>query len=493
MQNITVTSTMVTVRPTVVVPTERPPVVHRDSCMQDRNERSHQVFVCSGISSLRELDAVPYSAHTIRIVYSNLKTIPTRAFARFDGWLYRLELRDCGIKTIEYRAFADLYNLQYLSLRNNQLESVTSDAVQGLSNLRHLDLSRNHITRITNDAFHTLSHLHSLDVSDNHMNCIGVGYMAHRLSYLNTFKVSGNPWSCLCGSKLAEFLDSRRITYDRASLLDVNDDCYVTETTTRPTTMIFPTSTTTESPFIYIRNETATGTCTVHRDPAGPRYRCVGGNLALLKNVSRDAVSIEFYEGDLPYLPAGSLYGFSNLRELVIKKCGLTMIEADAFRGLSSLERLTIQDNSLTSIEANWFDVPSLERLDLRGNSIHSIAPGAFHKLHKLVYLNLEGNDLKCIFSSDLQDMPELHVIEFSGNPLKWRCRVDLEQFLETRKIKFVKVEESCEGKKIMRNLLYQNRTTHECPPGCSIANKFEQKSLITFTMFALPFAMQFY
>ncbi|EZA60024.1 Slit-like protein 1 protein [Ooceraea biroi] len=486
-RHITVTSP-ITVRPTIEIHTERPPV-HRGTCMQDRNERSHQVFICSGISALRELDAVPYSAHTIRIVYSNLKTIPTRAFARFDGWLSRLELHDCGIERIEHRAFADLYNLQHLSLRSNQLESVTSDALEGLSNLRHLDLSRNHVYRITNDAFHALSRLRSLDVSENRMNCIGVEHMAHRMPYLNVLRVAGNPWSCLCGSKLADFLDSRRIPYDRASLLDVNDDCYVTGTTMSSSTQTVPT----EPPTIPIRNETATGSCTVHREPTGPRYRCVGGNLALLKSISRDAVSIEFYEGDLPHLPAGSLYNFPNLRELSIRKCSLTTIEAGAFHGLDSLERLTIRDNSLTSIEVDWFNLQRLERLDLRGNSIHYIAPGAFRHLRKLVYLNLEGNDLKCIFSSDLQDMPDLHVIEFSGNPLKWRCRVDLEQFLETRKIKFVRVEESCEGKKIMRNLLYQNRTAEaqECPPGCSMATKFEQTSLIIFTMFALSFAIQ--
>jgi len=478
----------VTVRPTIEIQTEKPPV-YGGTCTQDRNERSHQVFICNGINSLSELSVIPYSAHTIRIGYSNLKIIPRQAFARFDGWLSRLELRDCGIETIEYRAFADLHNLEYLSLSNNQLESVTSNELEGLSNLRYLDLSRNHIYRITNDAFHALSRLRSLDVSGNRMNCIGVEHMAHRLSYLTALKVTDNPWSCLCGSKLANFLDSRRIPYDRASLLDTSDDCYITGTPTSPstTTQIVPTTVTSRPP---IRNESAVGSCTVQRDPLGPRYHCVGGNLALLKSIPRDAISIEFYEGDLFHLPAGSLYNFPNLQRLVIRKCGLTTIEAGAFHGLNSLERLTIQDNSLTSIELDWFNLQRLERLDLRGNSIYYIAPGAFRHLRKLIYLNLEGNDLRCIFSSDLQDMPNLHIIEFSGNPLKWRCRVDLEQFLETRKIKFIRVEESCEGKKIIRNLLYQNRT-QDCPSGYSMATKFEQKSLIIFTMFVLSFAMQ--
>jgi len=215
----------------------------------------------------------------------------------------------------------------------------------------------------------------------------------------------------------------------------------------------------------------------------------VGGNLLLLKNVPRDAVFIEFHEGHLPVLPSGSLYSFPKLQELIIRNCGLRTISADAFKGLDSLERLTIQGNPLTSIEADSFNIERLERLDLRGNSIRYIAPGAFRHLRRLVYLNLEGNDLQCIYTSDLQDMPNLHIVEFAGNPLKWRCRMDLEQFLETQKIKFVKVENSCEGKKITRNLLYQNRTVEslECPPGCSTASNIDlRKDPMLFMSFVL-------
>lgn len=489
-RNITV------IRPTIAVYTERPSI-YRGTCVQDRTDRSRQVFTCSGITSLRELNVVPHTAHTIRIILSNLKTIPTQAFSRFDGWLSRLELRDCGIETIEYRAFADLYNLQYLSLHSNQLESITSETLEGLGNLRHLDLSRNHINRIANDAFDILPWLHSLDISDNYINCFSVEHIAYKLQYLRSLQVSGNPWSCLCGSKLASFLDSRRIPYNRAALINVNNDCYITTSVTpsHSTTVVGTprtTTTTTEPPSIRIRNETIQGSCTVQEDPAGPRYRCIGGNLPLLKSIPYNTISIEFREGHLPHLPAGALYHFPKLQELIIRNSGLKTIEVGAFRGLDSLERLTIQDNPLTVIEADWFNIQRLERLDLRGNSIRYIAPGAFRHLHKLVYLNLEGNDLPCIFSSDLQDMPDLHIVEFSGNPLKWRCRMDLEQFLETRKIKFVKVENSCEGKKIMRNLLYENRTAEplECPPGCSAAAKIEQGKGLLYVTFVLLFAL---
>ncbi|XP_014476619.1 PREDICTED: slit homolog 3 protein isoform X2 [Dinoponera quadriceps] len=485
-----------TVAPTIPVYTERPHPRYRGVCVPDKTERSRQVYTCSGITSFKELEVVPRSVHTLRIILSNLKTIPTRAFARFDGYMSRLELRDCAIEKVEYRAFADLYNLEYLSLHSNQLESVTSHALEGLTNLRQLDLSRNHISHITNDAIDLLSQLRSLDVSENYMNCIGVEHMARKMPRLIALRVSGNPWSCLCGTKLASFLDTRGIRYDRESLLGMNDDCYATNTPTVTPTTIATTSksTTTEPPSVPVYEEPVTGSCTVQQEPAGLRYRCIGGNLSLLKSIPRDVVAIEFHEGHLPRLPNGSLYNFPSLQELVIRNCGLSTIEAGAFRGLDSLERLAIQNNPLTSIEQGWFNIERLERLDLRGNSIRYIAPGAFRQLPRLVYLNLEGNDLQCIYTSDLSDMSGLHVVEFAGNPLKWRCRMDLEQFLEMRKIKFVKVENSCEGKKIMRSLLYQNRTGEplECPPSCSIATEIEQAKCMTFFVaFAMLVAMR--
>lgn len=455
---------------------------------------SRQVFTCSSITSLDELNVLPRSVHAIRIILSNLKTIPTRAFARFDGWLSRLELRDSNIETVQHRAFIDLYNLKHLSLHGNHLKTITSEALEGLTNLQHLDLSRNHIYRIPNEVFDTMPQLNHLDVSENYMNCFGVEHMARKIPHLYSLKVSNNPWSCLCGSKLASFLNSRRIPYNHEALFDMNEECHVTGLPgTPPTTAVTtPWTTTTEPPSISLFNETLEGSCFRIPESTESRYRCVGGNLILLKNVPRDAISIEFYEGHLPVLPSGSLYNFRKLQELIIRNSGLRTISAGAFKGLDSLERLTIQGNPLTSIEANCFNIERLERLDLRGNSIRYIAPGAFRHLRRLVYLNLEGNDLQCIFTSDFQDMPNLHIVEFAGNPLKWRCRMDLEQFLETQKIKFVKVENSCEGKKIMRNLLYENRTVEqECPPGCSTASTIElRKKSMLFTAVVLFFVI---
>lgn len=439
-------------QPNVEVHVHTPPPVYKGSCYPEKSD-SQLFYICTGISSIEELNVIPKTARTIRVNLSNLGKIPANAFARFNGYLSRLELRDCGIHQIHDAAFAGLYNLERLSLHGNQLDSITTGTFQGLQNLRDLDLSRNNIYRIAN-TFDQMPYLRSLDVSENSMNCIGIEHIARRLAYLTVFRVANNPWSCLCGTKLAEFLDSRRISYDRQALLERNEECYETGIPTVASTVTSPTTVTT--PLTSPEPETVEGSCTPYE---GTRYRCVGGNLPLLQLIPADATGIELQEGNLPYLPAGCFSKFTELRELTIRNSGLRTIEEGAFDGLEKLVNLTIQDNPVESVSSNCFVLENLERLDLRGNSIRYIAPGAFQHLNRVVYVNLEGNDLRCIYTSDLNDMPDVHVVEFSGNPLKWRCRVELEQFLETRKIKFVRVENSCEGKKLVRNLLYENRT----------------------------------
>ena len=481
--NLTVVRPPPATPPTKHFTTPQPPLYNGSCYAEIATHRSQSVYTCRAITSIEDLIVIPPTARAIRVVLSKIKRIPANTFARFDGYLSKLELRDCGIEEIKSGAFSGARNLEHLSLRDNQLDSINLGMVQGLSNLRHLDLSRNNIYRIQNDVFDALPYLTSLDVSENSMNCIGVEYMAHRLRYLSSLQVAGNPWSCLCGSKLAEALDARGIRYDKDALV-LREDCWKIVTQTPSVTAATPATT----PASVIKNETVEGSCIADEDDAGIRYRCSGGNLLLLQSLRAEATAIEFLQGHLPRLPKECFLKFPNLRELVITNSGLATIEQGAFDGLNKLENLTIQDNPLEMVGSSWFVLENLQRLDLRGNSIKYIAPGAFRHLNRLSYLNLEGNDLKCIFTSDLNDLPEVYIVEFAGNPLKWRCRVELEQFLEARKIRFVRIENSCEGKKLVRNLLLQNRTdgSFDCPSECSMANNFDTGAFFSVFMFSI-------
>lgn len=455
------------------------PTINNGNCTT--NDHSQGAYICTGLTSINPINAIDNRARTIEIVLSDISVIPPESFQRFNGHLRRLEFRDCGIERIAAGAFAGLENLERLSMRNNALKSFNSDCLVGLSsNLKYLDLSRNRISMIDNDVFDLFPYLSELDISDNTINCIGVEQMERRLVHLKSLKVTGNPWSCLCGNKLGEFLNKRNLTNDKDTLID-RSECYGTResfsTVSPPSTALSTTTTATSIVTSKTEDETPPikmeGVCTYRRkDNDELRYVCTGGNILLFNAIPDEVTAIEFHEGNLPRLPAGTLSRFFNLRELLIRNSGLKKIEPKSFEDLKELKVLAIADNPLTTIDGSWLNLNELERLDLRGNDIRYIAPESFRHLSKLQYLNLEGNDLNCIFTSDINEMPEVHVIEYSSNRLKWKCRLELEQFLEMRKIKFVRIEKSCEGKTYMRNILWENHTNdhYDVCQACSSA-----------------------
>ncbi|XP_046822842.1 slit homolog 1 protein-like [Vespa crabro] len=470
------------------------PTIHNGTCTLDNN--SQQVYICTGLTSINPVNSIDIRAETITIVLSNIPVIPPESFQRFKGYLKKLEFHDCGIEKIATGAFIGLYNLEYLSIYNNALESFKKDYLIGLTtNLKYLNLSRNRISKIDNDVFDLFPNLIGLDISDNAMNCIGIEYIENRLVYLKSFKVIGNPWSCLCSVKLTEFFDKRNLPYDKNTLID-KSECYGTR---EPSSTVSPsTPFLTTKPTLIITStkeeetpSTIEGVCTYHRkDNNELTYVCTGGNILLFNTITNEVTAIEFHEGHLPRLPAGTLSKFVNLRKLLIRNSGLSIIEPKAFDDLKELKLLAIQDNPLTMVDGSWLNLNELERLDLRGNTIRYIAPQSFRNLSKLQYLNLEGNDLKCIFTSDINEMPEIHIIEYSGNPLKWKCRLELEQFLEMRKIKFVKIEKSCEGKTYMRNVLWQNQSVYyydECQ-SCSSGSRIKFSMILPMFIIYLKF-----
>lgn len=481
------------------------PTINKGNCTT--SDHSQSAYICTGLTSINPINAIDNRARTIEIVLSDISVIPPETFQRFNGHLRRLEFRDCGIERIAAGAFAGLENLERLSIRNNGLKTFDGDYLVGLSsNLKYLDLSRNRISMIDKEVFDLFPYLLELDISYNTINCIAVERMERRLVRLKSLKVTGNPWSCLCGNKLAEFLNKRNLTYDRDTLID-GSECYggtseslstvspsstaFSIATTTTTTTMATTSIVTNKTEDEISTNTIQGVCTRReKDKDELRYVCTGGNILLFNAIPDEVTAIEFHEGNLPRLTAGTFSRFYNLRELLIRNSGLKTIEPKTFEDPKELRVLAIADNPLTTIDGSWLNLNELERLDLRGNDIRYIAPGSFRRLSKLRYLNLEGNDLNCIFTSDINEMPEINVIEYSSNRLKWKCRLELEQFLEMRKIKFVRIEKSCEGKTYMRNILWENHTNDHYDVCQACSSAYDIKLTIILPIFFIYFSL---
>ncbi|XP_057341373.1 protein slit-like [Microplitis mediator] len=430
-------------------------------------------YVCTQ-GTLVDLQKIPSNIETIIITNYVLHNLQYDFLRKFNGYLRRLEIRNCEINTIHNGAFASLYNLESLIIRDNNIETVNSDWFgRDMRNLRHLDLSKNNIARIENSVFDCLPFLTSIDISDNSMNCIGVEQL-EKLRHLRELNVTGNPWTCLCATRLQRFIEDRSIYCPNGCLDSVLHNngmstwggCHVDRPKiSTPPPVLIPQSTTNYPdipvPEIYTN---VTGTCSKTHERT--HYRCSNGDKFIINNIPSYVRSIEIYDSHIPYLPAGSFSRFTNLTELTIRGCSLNDIDPRAFHGLHKLEKLVITDNRLTVIRNSWFrDCKSLYWLDLSKNNLMEIQSGSFDNLHQLQYLNIEENDFQCIYTGYLTEqdqnwrqLPRLKVLEFGKNPLKWRCYQELRQFLEVRAIGYTFYKCPHDSKALVRSLLNEGK-----------------------------------
>ncbi|XP_019633884.1 PREDICTED: LOW QUALITY PROTEIN: uncharacterized protein LOC109477245 [Branchiostoma belcheri] len=140
-------------------------------------------------------------------------------------------------------------------------------------------------------------------------------------------------------------------------------------------------------------------------------------------------------------LPAGTFYGFSNLRDLFARRIGLTEMQTNSFFGLDSLETLYLEYNELTVIptmalqnlrnlkklylrdnkvtdltEKAFFGLDSLELLDLRYMLLSNIHEMAFEGAKSLMSVLLAGNErLQALPRNVFSGLPELQVIQLNN------------------------------------------------------------------------------
>lgn len=470
--------TQSTPRPPIIVETTAPPAALHGGCQTVPAQKYHHhhrynhlrghTYVCSQ-ASLIDIKSLPSTIETIIFSKSQIETINSNVFQKFNGYLRRLEFRDCSIQDIEHRAFDGLVNLESLVIRDNDIQVVRSEWFGDVRSIRHLDLSRNNIGRIDNGIFDQLPYLENIDISENLMNCIGIEHL-EKLRYLRELSVAGNPWTCLCARRLARIIEDRNIFCAGKCLNDVlygnGESNWSTcqssvilkpnvsippQPTTAPTT---PPTTPTSTPYldIPVPLTNISGSCFSTHEHT--HYHCSNGDKFILSNVPSNVRSIEIYDSYLPHLPAIMFARYQNLTELILRNCSLRDIDSRAFWGLHKLEKLVIKDNRFTIIQNEWFkECENLNWLDLSHNNLMEIETGALDELKMLQYLNLEDNMFQCIYTSTFVNLPRIDTLEFGRNPLKWRCWQDLKQFLEVRAIGYTYYKCPHDSRELVQNL----------------------------------------
>lgn len=157
------------------------------------------------------LSLVPSHVTKIEIIDSYIPHLPAMAFDRFPN-LTELVLRNCTLRDVDSRAFADLRRLQKLTLRDNRFSVVRNGWFRDTSSLVRLDMSDNNLSEIETGSFEELSRLEYLNLEGNDFQCIYTSCFVH-LPRLTTLEFGRNPLKWRCWQELRQFLEIRGIDY----------------------------------------------------------------------------------------------------------------------------------------------------------------------------------------------------------------------------------------------------------------------------------------
>ncbi len=135
------------------------------------------------------------------------------------------------------------------------------------------------------------------------------------------------------------------------------------------------------------------GCSCIHRPGSGTFTACIGLNLTSIpKDIPLNTEELYLKENTMGVLHQESFAGLTQLKVLVLSKCGIHSIEPNAFAGLKSLGTLDLRWNQIRELQSYTFSgLFALKRLDLDDNKLEVVHNFAFHGLN-LTKLSLQKN-----------------------------------------------------------------------------------------------------
>ncbi|XP_063836528.1 toll-like receptor 13 [Ostrinia nubilalis] len=298
--------------------------------------------------------------------------------------LRELDLRSCGIETLDSFIFQNMPMLEALYLSGNIITYINSNSFAGLTNLVHLDLSRNHgpdddnivhLSIESDDVFASLENLRSLDLSHTMLN-------TRRISALRN---------------LSESLERLSLCFVGAIRFDSG----------------------------FFANTSL-------------RYLDLSGNFAVLEN----AGVLQGLENRLQVLYASdiglkSFDVFNRFRRLEILKLTnneISDMQQTTARSLVDLQALDLRRNRLTNWQRPLFSLmPSLRFLDLRSNTVNVITEDMIRDLGRISFLALSDNPMVCNCHSkefiELAAQNEAYSVKTLLRPMHASHRETLDKF----------------------------------------------------------------
>ncbi|XP_020283581.1 leucine-rich repeat and immunoglobulin-like domain-containing nogo receptor-interacting protein 1 [Pseudomyrmex gracilis] len=190
--------------------------------------KEHQDWYrCEGLTNISQELQIPGNAVGIEIVDSDIKTIPTDAFAALGDSLEELNITKSGVEEIEPNAFRGLGKLRVLGLVDNKIRKLNSSWIQDLTYLKNFLVWNNKIVAIDSRIYDLLPNLEVWDVAYNELvDCLPPEQLK-KLTKLKLIYLAGNKWLYRCRRDMTYYLGRNhvRFVHDWGSSDLLIDEC----------------------------------------------------------------------------------------------------------------------------------------------------------------------------------------------------------------------------------------------------------------------------
>lgn len=123
------------------------------------------------------------------------------------------------------------------------------------------------------------------------------------------------------------------------------------------------------------------------------------------------------YNNNFTELAADSFPNLGQLVFLDLSENPTVIVQDGAFRGLTNLTSLSISNSRLRELRPNSFEgLENVATLQLNFNEIEELPPGVFVPLESLVYVGMWNNRLKTLRRSSFGNIANLQTLDLDGN-----------------------------------------------------------------------------
>lgn len=281
--------------------------------------------------------------------------------------------------------FANLYDLEQLTLSKNNIQTIDSDLFQHLTNLKALNLNENSIRTFHSDTFKYVTQLEDLELNNNKIETLKSDTF-HPLKELKQLLLFDNnltelPEDLLTENKKLEVLD---LSFNPIEKIDVN----LLSNNINLKLVCFRNTKLKELPEDLFRTNTA---------------------LQDVRLVSNDNLS----------LPEHLITNMTNLKTVFIMNCNIAIIPKDFFRGCVNMENIDFAHNNLSVFHHGTFSrLEKLKELDLSNNFVKELPNDLFEDLINLEKLIFNNNRIEKLSENVLLHLNKLRIVDFSNNRL---------------------------------------------------------------------------